>query len=469
MVWKIKKNVAKNLVRFAISKSTFQPAIPAPAFAPAAKSGVSSPASHDRADCLVVGAVAIDLTCDLTYGILDKQSTWIHTSNPGAIHRTPGGVGFNVCLAAAYASLSHSPDTTIRMVSAVGPEARDLPAVLNLTSTGSPDLSGVLVVEDGRTAQYIAMHDRKGDLIVACADMALVEQLSPAHIKSEFTRAGKSPYWVGVDANLDRVPLSTAILCARQAGAKVLLEPTSVARAREILELSDVGVTNVLPNPPTVDVMTPNVFELEGLFSHARELGLFERQDWWNVIDAIGATTDLQNSIGWMARESGIMEQIVDKGLVQMAVHLLPFIPNLFVKIGQLGVITVQLVMANQVRGRMVGPGQLSTGPGFVMWRGKPIEGRARTGGGDNNNNVCLIVRHHPAHKVPGDIVSVTGAGDSFAGVLLSELVAADKQGMQNILADVDAMARILDRAQKASVLTLMSRFAISPDIKHLK
>ncbi|KAK9484824.1 Indigoidine synthase A like protein-domain-containing protein [Lipomyces starkeyi] len=444
-----------------LPSSALQPAIPS-TVAPAAKS-VSPPTlelgqTSDAADCLVVGAVAIDLTCDLTYGVLDKQSSWIHTSNQGAIHRTPGGVGFNLCLATTYAS---SPDTTIRMISAVGPEARDLPAVLNLTSTTSPDLSGVLVIEDGRTAQYIAMHDCKGDLILACADMGLVEQLSPAHIKSEFARAGKSPHWVGVDANLNREPLSTAILCAREAGAKVLLEPTSVMRAQVILELGDVGVTNVWPNPPAVDVMTPNSIELEGLFSHARELGLFERQDWWDVIDAMGTTTDFQTAIAWMARESGIMEQIVEKGLVQMAVHLLPFTPNLFVKMGELGVITVQLVKESEVRGRMVGPRQLSTGPGFVMWRGTKIAGQGE--------NLCVLVRHHAAHKVTGDIVSVTGAGDSFAGVLLSELVAADKRGIKNILADVDAIAKTVERAQKAAVLTLMSRFAISPAIKKLK
>ncbi|KAK9245528.1 Ribokinase-like protein [Lipomyces tetrasporus] len=413
---------------------------------------------NDAADCLIVGAVAIDLTCDLTHGVLDKQSSWIHTSNPGAIHRTPGGVGFNVCLATAYAS---SSDTTVRMISAVGPDARDLPAALNLASATSPDLSGVIVIDDGRTAQYIAMHDRNGDLILACADMALVEQLSPAHIKSEFVRAGKSPFWVGVDANLDQEPLSTAILCAREAGAKVLLEPTAVMKAQTILQLSDVGVTSLLPNPPTVDVMTPNSIELEGLFSHARDLGLFERQDWWDVVDAMGTTTEFRTVIAWMARECGILGPVVEKGLVQMAVHLLPFMPNLFVKMGELGVITVQLAKESEVRGRMVGSGQLSTGPGFVMWRGGKIRGQGE--------NMCILVRHHPAHKVTGEIVSVTGAGDSFAGVLLSELVAADKRGDVSILADVDSVARIVDRAQRAAVLTLRSRFAISPEIKKLK
>ncbi|KAK9324448.1 Ribokinase-like protein [Lipomyces orientalis] len=444
------------------SSSAVQPAHTstlAPAVKSASPSVIQRSQQTDAADCLIVGAVAIDLTCDLTHGVLDKQSSWIHTSNPGAIHRTPGGVGFNVCLATAYAS---SHDTIVRMISAVGPDARDLPAALNLAASAtSPDLSGVIVVDDGRTAQYIAMHDCKGDLILACADMALVEKLSPAHIKSEFARAGKSPFWVGVDANLDQEPLSTAILCAREAGAKVLLEPTAVMKAQTILQLSHVGVTSVLPNPPTVDVMTPNSIELEGLFSHARDLGLFERQDWWDVIDAMGTTTEFRTAIAWMARECGVMGPVVEKGLVQMAVHLLPFMPNLFVKMGELGVITVQLAKETEVRGRMVGPGQLSTGPGFVMWRGGKIGGQGE--------NMCILVRHHHGHKVTGEIVSVTGAGDSFAGVLLSELVAADKRGDLNILADVDSVARIVDRAQRAAVLTLLSRFAISPEIKTLK
>ncbi|KAK9468809.1 Indigoidine synthase A like protein-domain-containing protein [Lipomyces arxii] len=395
-------------------------------------------------DCVVVGAIALDLTCDMPFATLSSPSTYMHTSNPGTIHRTPGGVGFNLCLAASLAT-----ESPIRMISAVGPDCRDLHSALSLDMSTAPDLSGVLVAENGVTAQYIAMHDSRGDLIFACADMSLVERLSAAHIAFEIERAGPLK-WIALDANLDHEPMQTVLTSAGKAGARVLLEPTASIKSQTVLDL-DIGI---YPRH-SVEVATPNTFELEAMFKHARSKGLLEQPEWWKVIDACSTTADFRNAVEHMAKSRGLSE-LVDQGIVPMGIHMLPFIPNLFVKVGQHGVFSLQLM--KEVKGRNVTENQISIASGLVVWRGNQLDGQ----------NVCIVVRHHAPHSVDADeIVSVTGAGDSFVGVLLAELLDSDKNGV-NVLEDIDDLDKVIDRAQRAAILTLKHRNAISPEIQNL-
>ncbi|KAK9452887.1 Indigoidine synthase A like protein-domain-containing protein [Dipodascopsis uninucleata] len=401
-------------------------------------------------DCLVVGAVAVDLTCDLTTALYNDQSTYIHTSNPGAVYRTPGGVGFNVFLSTNYASNKYvSVKPTSRMISAVGPDARDLASTLGLSPVDASalDLSGVKVDPNGRTAQYIAMHDLNGELILACADMALVENFPFDHIESEFEKLSRPPLWVGVDANLDPKPLQMALYCAKNAGAKTLLEPTSVVKSRTLFSLSK---CKTIPCQ-LVDVVTPNYIELEAMFTEARDTGKFEEAEWWSVVDSLSLGPQYRNAISTLAARSKV-DILADKGLVQQAVHLLPYVPNIFVKLGQHGVLTVQLVKSQKID---LSASSLSSSDNVVVWRG--------------NGAYSVVIKHHPSHILETGVVSVTGAGDSFVGVVLAELVAATKNGNPDVLASLSEVTKIVDRAQRAAVLTLKSRFAVSPEIKNLE
>lgn len=355
------------------------------------------------------------------------------------------------------------------MVSAVGPDARDINAALGLSSTHAPDMNGVRVDEAGRTAQYIAMHDQHGGLILACADMALVEQLDTSHIRSEFERVNSdfhSVKWVAVDANLDSTPLIAAVSGAANIGAKVLLEPTAVVKAQGVLDLLLRGdLAGAFTSSSTsrkagkIDVMTPNNIELAALFDYARTKGLFEGSEWWSMIDSFGTTQSFRDAVGRLHLSSGNKEleaEIVGKGIVQQAVHLLPFIPHLFVKLGHLGVVSVQLLDTESLTNIPVNPrnvsAQLIVANNLLIWHGA--------------NGRSIVVSYHPPHTVSkSDIVSVTGAGDSFAGVLLSEFVDSKNE---NVLADVTEIKRIVERAQMASVMTLKSRFAVSPEIRTL-
>jgi len=80
------------------------------------------------------------------------------------------------------------------------------------------------------------------------------------------------------------------------------------------------------------------------------------------------------------------MPDLINKGTVQQAIQLLPYIPNILIKLGERGVLSVRLCHKSSKEG--------NTG-GTLRLRGV-------------NADVC--VRHHPGLEHAG-IISVTGAG----------------------------------------------------------
>jgi pseudouridylate synthase / pseudouridine kinase len=88
----------------------------------------------------------------------------------------------------------------------------------------------------------------------------------------------------------------------------------------------------VYPNHD-VDLTTPNEHELDAIYIAAQNRDYLERQDWWTVIDALGisstgVTTQLQKLT---------TPELVNKGIPQRMIQLLPFIPNIITKLGARG------------------------------------------------------------------------------------------------------------------------------------
>jgi hypothetical protein len=80
------------------------------------------------------------------------------------------------------------------------------------------------------------------------------------------------------------------------------------------------------------------------------------------------------------------MPDLIEKGTVQQAIQLLPYIPNILIKLGGRGVLSVRLRTKDSID---------SDEKGTLRLRG-------------GNTDIC--VRYHPGLKNSG-IVSVTGAG----------------------------------------------------------
>lgn len=75
------------------------------------------------------------------------------------------------------------------------------------------------------------------------------------------------------------------------------------------------------------------------------------------------------------------------------------------------------------------------------------------------------MLKHFPAQHIKGgDIVNVTGAGDTLTGSLLASVL---KDGSALFEGDV-MLAKAIDNAQKAACATLNCAEAVSPEIRRL-
>ena len=75
------------------------------------------------------------------------------------------------------------------------------------------------------------------------------------------------------------------------------------------------------------------------------------------------------------------------------------------------------------------------------------------------------MLKYFPAQPIKvGDIVDVTGAGDTLVGSLLASSITAGSA----IFEDDVKLTSAMDRAQSAACATLMCEEAVSPDIRRL-
>ena len=148
--------------------------------------------AKDPADILVIGSMAVDLTCMLPHISTSPIKKLLHTSHPSEMSTSTGGVAYNVALAASYVSSG-----LVRLITAIGddPEGSWLKE-----HAKTSELDVLSVPADAGTARYVAIHDRTGELITAAADMRIIEQVDDNDIQREIRRA--KPKWLAFDGNL---------------------------------------------------------------------------------------------------------------------------------------------------------------------------------------------------------------------------------------------------------------------------
>ena len=82
------------------------------------------------------------------------------------------------------------------------------------------------------------------------------------------------------------------------------------------------------------------------MHSAASKADLFEREDWWQIIDAIGlSSSGSRDKLVSMTNAT-----LVDEGVPQQSIQLLPYIPTLLTKLGSQGVLMTQLLAKDDVR-----------------------------------------------------------------------------------------------------------------------
>ncbi len=203
---------------------------------------------------------------------------------------------------------------------------------------------------------------------------------------------------------------------------------------------------------PPITFASPNLLELSHLYQAARSEphDLMSHPTWWSSIDSFSLGSAYRTDLEQLAKRRacdkdtsrGTLALLLDEGVAQMAVNLLPFFQHLIIKCGDRGVLTAMHIPT---------PSPWSNEHSNIF--GRYIVAQASAG--------SVVLQHFPAYLVH-DIVNVTGAGDSFVGALLAFII-----HQPDTFSDRRLLSKAIAASQQAAKLTLQSCLAVSPTISY--
>ncbi|KAL4917475.1 Indigoidine synthase A like protein-domain-containing protein [Aspergillus aurantiobrunneus] len=397
----------------------------------------------EKADILVAGSLAIDLACDYLPAAGHGNTPALQTSNPAVIEQSLGGVGHNVAFA------SKSLGSSVIFCSVVGDDLGGRAALASLHQENLPT-SGLQVLpasSGARTAQYVAVNSATKDLHVAMADMGIL-QLSAETLDFdgfwEPIVSRTKPQWVVVDANWSPELLSKWVAAANKHGARIAFEPVSAAKSQALFKKgaeteAAVGALEYIPKN-TVSLAAPNEFELAAMYTAARENGLFDSAGWWRIIDAMGMSPS--GSRDRLVAVTSVA--LVDDGIPQQSIQLLPFLPCIITKLGARGALLTQLLKPGDPR--LTDP----TYSPYILSRAAPTD--------EPIGGVYMRLFPPAAELTAEAISSVNGAGDTLLGAVITGLASGPGR-----------IEDVLPLAQEASILTLKSPGGVSKNLAQLQ
>ncbi|KAH7916565.1 Indigoidine synthase A like protein-domain-containing protein [Hygrophoropsis aurantiaca] len=402
------------------------------------------------ASLIVVGCAAVDITSQPQVKAGSDSKLGLHSTSPGKVSVSLGGVGRNIAEAAHRILKSRAPH---------------LPSAAMLVAPISDDPFGHLLVNetrslgmrtdgfmrrDGRRSPVCSLLlDGTGGLTGGVADMDLIQSLEGDAILS-ILRDHK-PKMLAVDANLSPETLTLVVDHCLQENIDVFFEPTSVTKSTVILPAIAASLGSSVKSP--IKFASPNLLELAQMYHEARSshTDLMAQEHWWQIMDSFGIGTQFRMDLERMARRNvsehnsalGTLSFLIDKGVAQMAINLLPFFQHLVIKCGEQGVVVAMRMNESE--------------SSWKAERSNPHDRYAVSR--SPSSGELVVLQHFPALQLPeGTQVNVTGAGDSLVGSLLATLVEHPKDFENPI-----RLKEMIDRAQQAAILTLQSSYAVSP------
>ncbi|WP_017933417.1 carbohydrate kinase family protein [Nocardioides sp. Iso805N] len=190
---------------------------------------------------VVIGGANMDLHAQSTTDLV------LGSSNPGSSQLSPGGVGRNI--AEVIARLG----TPCHLISAVGDDP------LGVELLAHTDEAGVEVAHVRQrpvpTGTYAAILSPTGELVVAVADMAATDQISPLAVEAAAGLIRGAALLV-LDGNLLPATVEHAVEVARDAQVTVILDPVSVPKAERLRSAVGHGIDLVTPNQAELSALT---------------------------------------------------------------------------------------------------------------------------------------------------------------------------------------------------------------------
>ena len=191
------------------------------------------------------------------------------------------------------------------------------------------------------------------------------------------------------------------------------------------------------------------------MYTAARQepLELMSHDRWWAVIDNMSLGSQFRQELEHLSRleasehedGKGNMAYLLDQGIAQMSVNLLPFIQHIIVKCGNLGIFTIFRISAQEVKNS--------------AWGFETTNVKARQVVACGKDGELVVLKHFPALELPpSGVVNVTGAGDSLVGSLLASVVQNPKT-----FNDPATLDMAINRAQQVWVIYAQTRHRLTP------
>ncbi|KAF9076237.1 indigoidine synthase A-like protein [Rhodocollybia butyracea] len=376
---------------------------------------------NEKAKLVVLGAAAVDVTAKA----FDASNSAIGSTVPGSISVSLGGKKQSVLLASPIGDDSFG----------------------NLLVKGTESLGmrtdGLLMQQGQRTAVCNMIMDREGNLTTGIADMAITEALAAREaIKIIMER---KPEIVAMDGNSSPEVIATVTKWLKEQGVKVI-KSTRILKAVE---------ANLNHHISPIDFISPNLIELRELYVAAGEgpTDLMSRPSYWTALDSFSLGSQYRMDLEHLCRakmsedpSQGTLSFLLEQGVAQMAVKLLPFFRHIIVKCGEKGVLVVMRISIPTSK-----------------WNNEPSNIKARYIVSHSDSGETIVVSQFPALPVKS-LINVTGAGDSLIGALLASLIQ-----QSSAFESPETLFQIMDIAQRAAVLTLESQDAVSPRLSELQ
>ncbi|GJE87677.1 indigoidine synthase A-like protein [Phanerochaete sordida] len=438
------------------SSPVFQPSSP-DVHAAHERPSIQPESASFKAELVIFGSAAVDITAQAADS---NSSLGKHSTSPGAVTTSLGGVGRNIA-EAAHRVLSGISQPFARSTLLVSPVGNDPFGRLLAEETARLGMraDGLLSMETQRSAVCNMVLDGTGNLIGGVADMGIIAAL-PSDVITERLEAHQSSI-VAADGNLSEHALRLIVQSCFEKKIPVFFEPTSVPKSTRILPAIASVLGRETEDIAPVTFSSPNLIELAHMYRTAgsEPLELTSHEQWWRVIDKMGLGSQFRMELEHLARRDacdstpakGTLSFLLDQGVAQMAVNLLPFFQHLILKAGEKGLFTVFRVPATVTQ--------------QSAWAYERSNARERQVIAQSRDGGIVVFKHYPAVALqPSDVVNVTGAGDSLVGAALATLVQSP-----GAFLNPESLAKLAARAQQAAVMTLKSPQAVSPALSTLQ
>lgn len=163
-----------------------------------------------------------------------KDAVQLRTSNPATSERSFGGVARNVAENIARLG-AHSS-----LVSMLGQDENGR-AIRESLNRLDIDTQHIGISADQATAEYVAVLQPNGDLVLGLADMAVLDALTPTLLKAVWPELSAS--WIFADCNLPAQTLHELVGLARRHSTTMAIDAVSALKVLRLpRDLNGIGV-----------------------------------------------------------------------------------------------------------------------------------------------------------------------------------------------------------------------------------